>query len=207
MNNFNYWFVVAPLMLFIIWIVAFLSVRVSDSGKLEEHLGDGLLNIMCSIASLVFFFMLTSESGRGIIQLTANQEDGRGPSVLAASFIAVGAALTYFVISWISAGFINMCRFEYLNGVCDKVKKGVHDDLMKKLDAEYGDYIEALHEELGYQPGFSNEFGRVDDIEEGRSSSEISRSLDVQIFQAYENLEKARDKALAEIQASCEAYL
>ncbi len=205
--NFNYWFIVSPMMLIIIWVVAFLSVRVSSSGRLENHLSNSLLNAMCSIAALIFFCLLASESGRGIIQLTAHQEDGLGPSVVAAAFMAIGVSMMFFAISWMSAGFINMYRFEHLNRICNKVKKGVRAELMKEFDAEYGDYIEQLHDELGYKPGFPKEFSRVDDYIEERRSSEISRSLDVQIFQAYENLERAKNEALARIQNSCESYL
>lgn len=205
MNNFNYWLIISPMMIIIICTVSFLSVRVSSSGRLENHLSNSLLNAMCSIAALIFFCLLSNESGRGIIQLTAYQEDGFGPSVVAAAFMAIGVSMMFFAISWMSAGFINMYRFEHLNRICNKVKKGVRAELMKEFDAEYGDYIKRLHDELGYKPENKGiaPLQQTDDDEP--TPVELSRALDVKIVNAYAALSEAHTAALAEISARVNA--
>ena len=206
MNNFNYWLIVSPMMLIIIWVVAFLSVRVSSSGRLENHLSNSLLNAMCGIAALIFFYLLASESGRGIIQLTAHQEDGLGPSVVAAAFMAIGVSMMFFVISLMSAGFINMHRCKRLNSLCNKVKKGVRAELMKEFDAEYGDYIKQLHDELGYKPENKGiALQQTNNGDDEPTPAELSRALDVKIINAYAAISEAHTAALAEISARVNA--
>lgn len=115
--GFNWWYIVAPVMVLVVGYVGTKRFRLTRSLKIKVVFNDRLLVLLSVLASVVFGIMLVIESMDGIIQLCDNaltKQDSPAWTLFTAPFVLVMAVFSYGSITYFVGRFMSYEKYSYL---------------------------------------------------------------------------------------------